>query len=59
MKKVLANSFVELLGKSSYIFYLVHLGYMYNIIHHTFNWLNDQVFSLYDKWGFEWHSPFE
>lgn len=59
MKKVLANSFVELLGKSSYIFYLVHLGYMYNMIHHTFNWLNDQVFSLYDKWGFEWHSPFE
>lgn len=59
MKKILANPFVELLGKSSYIFYLVHLGYMYNMIHHTFNWLNEKVFSLYDKWAVEWHSPFE
>jgi len=59
LKKVLANPFVELLGKSSYIFYLVHLGYMNNMIHHTFNWLNDQAFALYDQWGIEWHSPFE
>jgi peptidoglycan/LPS O-acetylase OafA/YrhL len=59
LKKVLANPFVELLGKSSYIFYLVHLGYMYNMIHHTFNWLNDQAFALYDQWGVDWHSPFE
>ncbi|MBV8389112.1 MAG: acyltransferase [Mucilaginibacter sp.] len=59
LRKVLANPFVELLGKSSYIFYLVHLGYMYNMIHHTFNWLNDQAFLLYDKWTLDWHSPFE
>jgi peptidoglycan/LPS O-acetylase OafA/YrhL len=59
LKKILANPFVELLGKSSYIFYLIHLGYMYAMMHHTFNWLNDQVFSIYDKWGLEWHSPFE
>jgi len=59
LKKVLANPFVELLGKSSYIFYLVHLGYMYSMIHHTFNWLNEQSFALYDSWGVDWHSPFE
>jgi peptidoglycan/LPS O-acetylase OafA/YrhL len=59
LKKILANPFVELLGKSSYIFYLIHLGYMYNMIHHTLNWLNEEVFALYDKWGYEWHSPFE
>ncbi|QEC75812.1 acyltransferase family protein [Mucilaginibacter ginsenosidivorax] len=59
LKKVLATPFVELLGKSSYIFYLVHLGYMYNFLHFGFNWLNDYTFALYDKWGVEWHSPFE
>lgn len=59
LKKILANPFVELLGKSSYIFYLVHLGYMYTFLHHSFNWLNDYTFELYDKWGVDWHSPFE
>jgi len=59
LKKILANPFVELLGKSSYIFYLVHLGYIYTFLHHSFNWLNDYTFELYDKWGVDWHSPFE
>jgi len=59
LKKVLANPFVELLGKSSYIFYLIHLGYIYNMFHAGIDLLNDQVFKLYDKWGLEWHSPFE
>jgi peptidoglycan/LPS O-acetylase OafA/YrhL len=59
MKKVLANPFVELLGKSSYIFYLVHLGYMYAMIRNTFNFLNEWVFSLYDKWEVDWVSPFQ
>jgi len=59
LKKILATPFVELLGKSSYIFYLVHLGYMYNFIHFGFNWLNDYTFTLYDKWGIEWYSPFQ
>lgn len=59
LKKVLANPFVELLGKSSYIFYLVHLGYMYKMIHHSLDWLNDQVFALYDKWEVDWQSPFQ
>jgi len=58
-KKILANPFVELLGKSSYIFYLIHLGWIYNLLHGLFNRLNDQVFWLYDKWGLDWHSPFE
>ena len=59
MKRVLANPFVELLGKSSYIFYLIHLGYMYVFIYNGINWLNDHTFTLYDKWGVDWHSPFE
>jgi peptidoglycan/LPS O-acetylase OafA/YrhL len=59
LKNVLANPFVELLGKSSYIFYLIHLGYIYGYISTAINWLNDWVFNLYDKWGVNWHSPFE
>jgi peptidoglycan/LPS O-acetylase OafA/YrhL len=59
LKKFLAHPFIELLGKSSYIFYLIHLGYMYNFIHLGMNSLNDYVFELYDKWGVDWHSPFE
>ncbi|WDF57441.1 acyltransferase family protein [Mucilaginibacter sp. KACC 22063] len=59
LKKVLANPFVELLGKSSYIFYLIHLGYIYHYIHNWMNQLNDKVFEWYDKWGVDWHSPFE
>lgn len=59
LKKILATRFVELLGKSSYIFYLVHLGYMYNFLHFGFNWLNDYTFVLYDKWGVDWSSPFQ
>lgn len=59
LKKLLSNKFVELLGKSSYIFYLIHLGWMYDGLHFSFNRLNDYVFELYDKWGVDWHSPFE
>jgi len=58
-KKFLATPFIELLGKSSYIFYLIHLGWISTLIHNGINHLNDVVFSLYDKWGVEWHSPFE
>ena len=59
MKRVLATPFVELLGKSSYIFYLIHLGFIYAFIYKATNWLNDKTFTLYDKWGVDWHSPFE
>ena len=59
MKKVLSNKFVELLGKASYIFYLIHLGYMYGYLHKWFDVWNDMAFNLYDKWGLQWHSPFE
>ena len=58
-KKLLATHFVELLGKSSYIFYLIHLGWIYNLLLKGLNSLNDWTFALYDKWGYEWHSPFE
>jgi len=59
LKKVLANPFVELLGKSSYIFYLIHLGFMYNLLHGGINRLNEWVFGVYDKWGVDWVSPFQ
>jgi peptidoglycan/LPS O-acetylase OafA/YrhL len=59
LKRGLATPFVELLGKSSYIFYLIHLGWIYNLLHGLFNQLNDYVFALYDKWSISWHSPFE
>ncbi len=58
-KKLLATPFVELLGKSSYIFYLIHLGWMYNLIHDNINHLNDYIFTLYDRWGKDWFSPFQ
>ncbi len=58
-KKLLATPFVELLGKSSYIFYLIHLGWMYNVISGGFNQLNDYIFTLYDKWQKDWISPFQ
>jgi peptidoglycan/LPS O-acetylase OafA/YrhL len=59
LKGILATPFVELLGKSSYIFYLIHLGWMNALLHNGINHLNDYVFTLYDKWGVDWHSPFE
>lgn len=59
LKKILSNPFVELLGKSSYIFYLIHLGYIYDFLHRAFDVLNDKVFAWYDAWGVDWHSPFE
>ncbi|RFZ81688.1 acyltransferase [Mucilaginibacter terrenus] len=59
LKKILSNKFVELLGKSSYIFYLIHLGWMYDLLHSSFNTWNDKAFELYDKWGVDWVSPFQ
>ena len=59
-KRFLALPFIELLGKSSYIFYLIHLGWMYTLLSRWIGVnLNDYAFSLYDKWGVDWHSPFE
>ena len=58
MKKVLATPFVELLGKASYIFYLVHLGYIYDYFHSLWDTLNTMVLNLYDNWGVEWQTPF-
>ena len=59
LKKILSNKFVELLGKSSYIFYLIHLGYIRNYLNNGINWLNDWIFEWYDKQGLDWHSPLE
>jgi peptidoglycan/LPS O-acetylase OafA/YrhL len=59
LKKILAHPFTELLGKSSYIFYLIHLGFMYLTLHSWFEVGNDKVFELYDQWGVDWTSPFQ
>jgi peptidoglycan/LPS O-acetylase OafA/YrhL len=59
LKGLLAHPFIELLGKSSYIFYLIHLGWMYTLLNGGLNNLNDYMFTLYDRWGKNWHSPFE
>jgi peptidoglycan/LPS O-acetylase OafA/YrhL len=58
-KRFLATPFIELLGKSSYIFYLVHLGWMFTLIRGGLNSANDHVFNLYDKWNVDWVSPFQ
>ena len=58
-KRVLANPFVELLGKSSYIFYLIHLGWMASFLQKGLDHLNDYTFALYDKWDLSWPSPFQ
>jgi peptidoglycan/LPS O-acetylase OafA/YrhL len=58
-KRFLALPFIELLGKASYIFYLIHLGWMQKLLAEFFNHLNDVVYGLYDKWNVDWHSPFE
>jgi len=59
-KRFLAHPFIELLGKSSYIFYLIHLGWMYNLFLRGVNHLNDKVFQWYDKWHLDnWVSPFQ
>jgi peptidoglycan/LPS O-acetylase OafA/YrhL len=59
MQKVLSNKFVELLSNSSFLFYLIHLGFINNLLHEGINWLNDWTFAFYDKHGLDWHSPFE
>ncbi len=59
LKKILSNRFVELLGKSSYIFYLIHLGYLRDYLNNGINWLNDRIFEWYDVKGLDWHSPLE
>jgi peptidoglycan/LPS O-acetylase OafA/YrhL len=64
-KRFLALPFIELLGKSSYIFYLVHLGWIDTLLRNGIDALNTWVFALYDKWdvydkwNINWHSPFE
>jgi len=59
IQRVLSTKFVQLLSNASFLFYLIHLGFINNLLHESINWLNDTTFSLYDKWGVDWHSPFE
>jgi hypothetical protein len=35
------------------------LGWIFTLLQARLNSLNDWAFSLYDKWGVDWHSPFE
>ncbi len=59
LKKLLASPLAELLGKSSFIFYLIHLGFFRDLLNNGLNLLNDQVFEWYDRHGLDWYSPFE
>ncbi len=59
IQKALSTKFVQLLSNASFLFYLIHLGFINNLLHEGINWLNDWVFAFYDKHGLDWHSPFE
>jgi len=59
LKKIMASKLFDILGKSSYTFYLIHLGPINNELHALMNWLNDKVFAFYDRVNLNWHSPFE
>jgi len=59
MQKILSTKFVQLLSNASFLFYLIHLGFINNLLHEGINAANDWVFAFYDKHGLDWHSPFE
>jgi peptidoglycan/LPS O-acetylase OafA/YrhL len=59
LQKVLSNKFVELLSNASFLFYLIHLGFINNFLHEGINRLNDWTFEFYDKHGLDWISPFQ
>jgi len=59
MQKILSTKFVQLLSNASFLFYLIHLGFINNLLHEGINSANDWVFAFYDKHGLDWHSPFE
>ncbi len=60
IQRFLSTKFVQLLSNASFLFYLIHLGFMNNLLHEGVNKLNDYIFELYDKWGLDWqHTPFE
>lgn len=59
VQKLLSTRLFITLGKSSYVFYLIHLGLINDWLHIAVNRLNDKTFELYDKMGVDWHSPFE
>ncbi|RKR82196.1 peptidoglycan/LPS O-acetylase OafA/YrhL [Mucilaginibacter gracilis] len=59
VKKLLSTKLFNILGKSSYVLYLIHLGLINDQLHKAANYLNDRVFELYDKWGIDWVSPLQ
>jgi peptidoglycan/LPS O-acetylase OafA/YrhL len=60
IERFLSTKFVQLLSNASFLFYLIHLGFINNLLHEGINNLNDYIFTLYDKWGLNWqHSPLE
>ncbi|OCX54615.1 hypothetical protein BEL04_10315 [Mucilaginibacter sp. PPCGB 2223] len=59
LQRILSSKFVQLLSNASFLFYLIHLGFLNNFLHEGINWLNDWTFAFYDKHGLDWHSPFE
>lgn len=58
VKKILSNKIVVLLGKSSYVFYLIHLGWIYNSIIYIFDKINIQILNYYKMNDLHFKSPF-
>ncbi|MEI6584453.1 MAG: acyltransferase [Sediminibacterium sp.] len=54
LQKFLSSATMQLLGKSSYIFYLIHIGVIANFIKNISRNKIDQLFNWLDNHGFDW-----
>jgi peptidoglycan/LPS O-acetylase OafA/YrhL len=59
LSRFLSGKRIHLLSNASFVFYLIHLGVIHDLLHEGLNRLNDGAFALYDRLGLDWHSPFE
>lgn len=54
LQKFLSSATMQLLGKSSYILYLIHIGVIANFIKNVSRAFIDQQFNWFDNHGLEW-----
>jgi len=54
LQKILSSATMQLLGKSSYIFYLIHIGVIANFIKNISRTFIEQLFNWFDNHGLEW-----
>ena len=54
LQKLLSTETMQLLGKSSYIFYLIHIGVIANFIKNISKNMIDQLYNWFDNHGFDW-----